>query len=217
MNIEDIYDINGVYNLFKSYNGVGNENCIFYATMEREITIKDIALSALIVGSLNAIDAKVVGISKNGQAYPGYLINVTEYGIGLIALDNVEFTTQYSINKMKVVDNSYTFISNQDIKTLNSRRDRVCLDKNIRFVTIETYSGLKLYFRVKITNKYLNYQEHNFKKFMERYETKANNKTLYLVIGLLLLAVILVIIGITADSSDNDDSKIHKVPVVTGK
>lgn len=44
--IEKIYDISGAYELFKSYNGVGNENCIFYATYEKALTSKDVAKAA---------------------------------------------------------------------------------------------------------------------------------------------------------------------------
>ena len=104
--LEPIYDINGAYELFKSYNGLGNENCIFYATYEKALTAKDVAKAAVLTGVVGALGGSVssrIGVQLgNNNFYPGYLINVTEYGVGLIALEYDGFTTQDAINKMKL-------------------------------------------------------------------------------------------------------------------
>ena len=69
-----------------------------------------------------------------------------------------------------------------------------------------------------MTNDYLTYHEKNFAYFMSRYETndKKNpyNSTKKLVIGLLIAAAIITIIGVLANSSDNSDNKIKKVHTV---
>ena len=154
----------------------------------------------------------------NNNFYPGYLINVTEYGVGLIALEYDGFTTQGAINKMKIVPNSYSFIAKNDIKTLCSSKNPICLDPSIRFVSIETNNGFRIDFRVKMTNDYLTYHEKNFAYFMSHYEAndKKNpyNSAKKLVIGLLIAAAIITIIGVLANSSDNSDNKNKKVPTV---
>ena len=216
--IENIYDINGAYELFKSYNGLANgSNCIFYATFEKELTTGDIAQAAVIFGAAMVLGGGTA-VLPGSKFYPAYLINVTDYGVGLIALTRDEFTTQCPINKMKIVPNSYGFISHKDIKNMSSKKNPLCLDPSIRFVTIETNDGFKISFRVKMTNEYLTYHEKNFADFMNRYEIddKENNKKFIkkIIIALLAVAAIIAIIGVIAESNNNNDSTIKKVPTV---
>ena len=201
--IENIYDINGAYELFKSYNGLANgSNCIFYATFEKELTTGDIAQAAVIFGAAMVLGGGTA-VLPGSKFYPAYLINVTDYGVGLIALTRDEFTTQCPINK---------------IKNMSSKKNPLCLDPSIRFVTIETNDGFKISFRVKMTNEYLTYHEKNFADFMNRYEIddKENNKKFIkkIIIALLAVAAIIAIIGVIAESNNNNDSTIKKVPTV---
>lgn len=218
--IEQIYNIDGAYELFRKYNGLGNENCIFYATYEKALTSKDVAKAAVLTGIVGSLGGSIIGVQPgNNNFYPGYLINVTEYGVGLIALEYDGFTTKGVINKMKIVPNSYSFIAKNDIKTLCSSKNPICLDPSIRFVTIETNNGFRIDFRVKMTNDYLTYHEKNFAYFMNHYEVNdkknPHNSAKKLVIGLLIAAAIITIIGVLAGSSDNNDNnKIKKVPTV---
>ena len=113
--IEQIYDLNGVYELFKSYNGLADgNNCIFYATYEKELSKGDIASMAVIFGAAAMLGGGTA-VLPGSKFYPAYLLNVTDYGVGLIALEYDEFTTQGVINKMKIVPNSYGFIAKKDI------------------------------------------------------------------------------------------------------
>ena len=170
--IETIYNINGAYDLFKNYNGLGNNNCIFYALYEKPITPAEIAASVLLVGALNSVGASVIGVQPSNNFYPGYLINVTENGIGLIPFEPSCFTTQYPINKMKIVPNSYIFINQEKIRNISVKKNPLCLKPSIRFVTIETNDGAKLNFRVSKKDKFITYQENNFTNFMNRYNCK---------------------------------------------
>lgn len=216
--IEQIRDLNGVYELFKSYNGLANgNNCIFYATYEKELSKGDIASMAVIFGAAAMLGGGTA-VLPGSKFYPAYLLNITDYGVGFIALEYDGFTTQGAINKMKIVPNSYSFIAKKDIKTLCSSKNSLCLDPSIRFVTIETNDGFRISFRVKMTNDYLNYHEKNFAYFMNHYEVndKKNpyNSAKKIVICLLIAAAIITIIGVLAGSSDNNDNKIKKVPTV---
>jgi len=169
--IENIYDLNGAYELFRSYNGLGNENCIFYALYEKPITPAEVAASVLLVGALSSVGASINGMRPSeNKYYPAYLINVTDYGVGLIALEPASFTTQYPVDKMKIVPNSYVFINQNDIKSITVKKNPLCLNPAIRFVTIDTSDGAKIRFRVSKKNKNITYQENNFANFMNRYQ-----------------------------------------------
>ena len=173
--IEKIYDINGAYDLFKDYNGLASNNCIFYAVYEKPITPAEVAAAALLVGAVNVAGMSIIGVKPGSSGFfPGYLVNQTENGIGLIALEPASVTPQFSINKMRIVPSSYVFIDKKSIKNVSVKKNPLCLNPSIRFVTIETLEGAKINFRVNMKNKYLTYQESNFKSFMNHYG--ANNK-----------------------------------------
>ena len=173
--IEKIYDINGAYDLFKDYNGLASNNCIFYAVYEKPITPAEVAAAALLVGAVNVAGMSIIGVKPGSSGFfPGYLVNQTENGIGLIALEPASVTPQFSINKMRIVPSSYVFIDKKSIKNVRVKKNPLCLNPSIRFVTIETLEGAKINFRVNMKNKYLTYQESNFKSFMNHYG--ANNK-----------------------------------------
>lgn len=173
--IEKIYDINVAYDLFKDYNGLASNNCIFYAVYEKPITPAEVAAAALLVGAVNVAGMSIIGVKPGSSGFfPGYLVNQTENGIGLIALEPASVTPQFSINKMRIVPSSYVFIDKKSIKNVSVKKNPLCLNPSIRFVTIETLEGAKINFRVNMKNKYLTYQESNFKSFMNHYG--ANNK-----------------------------------------
>ena len=60
--IEKIYDINGAYELFRSYNGLGNENCIFYMVTENSVDFNTIAIGVVFGVALNAVGCSVIGV-----------------------------------------------------------------------------------------------------------------------------------------------------------
>ena len=161
--------------MFKDYNGLASNNCIFYAVYEKPITPAEVAAAALLVGAVNVAGMSIIGVKPGSSGFfPGYLVNQTENGIGLIALEPASVTPQFSINKMRIVPSSYVFIDKKSIKNVSVKKNPLCLNPSIRFVTIETLEGAKINFRVNMKNKYLTYQESNFKSFMNHYG--ANNK-----------------------------------------
>lgn len=179
--IEKIYDINGAYEVFKAYNGLANNNCIFYAVYEKPITPAEVAAAALLVGAVNAAGMRIIRVKLGDSGFfPGYLINQTENGVGLIALEPTSLTPQFSVNKMRIVPNSYVFINKANIKSIRVKDNPLCLDASVRFVTIDTFDGVSFHFRVSMKNKYLAYQESNFLKFMynnSTSKTTITNKT----------------------------------------
>lgn len=146
--METFNTLDKVKELFKNVNCIGNENCYFAA-------YKD--------------PAKNLGMVK-GMEYPydALLINQTEDGFGIFYLrqNGVSFT--YSFSNMSVVDDSFFFIKNEDVKSisiknwsfLNSKTKRVVIRLNNRKIH-------QLY--ANINEKLLPYHNENFSKFVEKY------------------------------------------------
>ena len=139
--IENIYNIEGAYELFKSYNGVGNENCIFYMVTEDPIDFKTIAKGVILGAALNAAGLQVIGMQRTGNEnntshFSGYLVNQTESGIGFIPLKNTHPTD--AINNMEIIPNSYLFIEQKDIINIKIEQKLIhSMDPSIRIVTFE--------------------------------------------------------------------------------
>ena len=198
--MEEIYDINGVYNLFKSYNLVGNENCIFYMVNEDPINLKEIATGVVLGVALNAAGLSVIGVQGNNEnnnsvkKFAGYLVNQTEKGIGLIPLETDKPTD--AIQYMKIVPDSYMFIEQKNIKNIKVEKKLVhSLDSSIRVITIECSNGPKMIFRTYLDDKYVKYQSSNFEKFANRYGFK-ESKGSKIIHSIIKVAVIAVIVSI---------------------
>lgn len=222
--IEQIHDLNGAYELFKSFDGVGNENCIFFMVTEDPIdfktVLKGVALSAAAIslkgflvdhGVRNfpgypsfSVTAKGLnaGLGENDVNFFGYLFNQTENGIGIIPLDSERPTD--SIKDIRIVPNSYLFIDKKDIINVKIEQKNIhFLDPSIKIVTFELSNGQKLVFRAYSKNKYIKYHESNFSDFMNRHGFYENKKTdlirniaKFLFYGLLLSLLIIFVVGI---------------------
>lgn len=194
--IEQIYDINGAYDLFKSYNLIGNENCIFYMVNEETISLKEIATGVVLGAAINAVGLSVIGVTgnnenNNGKKIAGYLVNQTEKGIGLIPLETDRLTD--AIQYMKIIPDSYMFIEQKNIKNIKVEKKLVhSLDSSIRIITIECTNGQKLIFRTYLDDKYIKYQSSNFEKFASRYgfEESKVKKITYAIIKVALIVVL---------------------------
>lgn len=227
---EQIYYLNGAYELFRSYNGLGNENCIFYMIPENPIDFKTIAKGVVLGAALNAVGAQVIGVQWTGDVnntnhISGYLVNQTEYGIGLIPLQTEQSAN--GNNDLKIVPNSYIFIEQNNIKNIKiEQKIMYSLDLTIRIVTFEFANGQKETFRVYAKDKNIKYQESNFAKFMNRYgisgETKTINKVFSVVLKIILIAIfvipiIAVIIALSSINKDKALSTNNNSAIDTGK
>ena len=229
--IEKIYDINGVYELFRSYNGLGNDNCIFYMVTENSIDFKTIAKGVVFGVALNAVGGSVIDVQQtkninNTSHFSGYLVNQTEYGIGLIPLQTEKPTD--AINDMKIVPNSYIFIEQKNIKNIKiEQKIMYSLDSSIRIVTFEFVNGQKEIFRVYDKDKYVKYQESNFIKFMNHYsysnnKTKLINKVFSVLLKIVIIAIfvvpiIAVIVALNSSNKGNTTSINNGSTVDTSK
>ncbi len=62
--IEDVYNVEGIYDLFKKYNGVTEDNCFFYALYEKPITPAEVAAAVFLTGAVNAVGSSIIGVQK---------------------------------------------------------------------------------------------------------------------------------------------------------
>ena len=228
--IEKIYNIDGAYELFRNYNGLGNENCIFYMVTEDPIDFKTIAKGVILGAALNAAGLQVVGMQQIGNYIHIELIdnpfskrpyvNQTEYGIGFIPLRTTKPTD--AINDMEIIPDSYLFIEQKDIINIKIEQKLIhSLDPSIRIVTFELSNGQSVTFRVYAKNKYVKYQESNFAKFMSRYgysnnKPKAANKIVSILVKLVIIAIfvvpiIAVIIALKSPKQNNTSSNGNTV------
>ena len=166
--IEQIYDINGAYNLFKNYNLIGNNNCIFYVNVDNSLTASDIAKGVLLGSVAAASGISIIGVQNNNQNnnihYSGYLFNENEYGIALIPFVNIKSGMTDDIREMAIVPNTYIFIKHIDIKNITVRQHIGLFQVKIK---INLINGNRIVLLAYKKSKYVIYQENNVKQFRE--------------------------------------------------
>lgn len=146
--MEQFNTIEKVKELFDKANCVGNENCYFVAYKDA---------------------AKNSGMVK-GMEYPydAMLINQTENGLGMfyIKQDGIPFT--YNLAKMKVDENSYFFVNNEEIKSITIK-NWALLNSKTKKVIIKLNNGKIHQLYANLNEKLLPYHNENFPKFVEKY------------------------------------------------
>ena len=161
--LENFFDLDYATNFFRQIDGLGNSNCILYATNENKLELKTIAALSL----LGAVKSNF-GISslysdiRLGQAFSNlncYILNKTENGIGII-----EFSKDENENQ---IPTSYLNINQSDIKNISLVQNGYpVVDTSLWVLTIELNNDEKLKFYVHDTDDNINYQEENFKNLM---------------------------------------------------
>lgn len=145
--MEEYNTIEKVKELFNNAGCVGNENCYFVA-------YKDFQKSSGMV---------------NGMEYPYHalLINQTENGLGIFYLNPEKFSFKVDFAKLKVSTDTYNFIKNEDIKSIEIKNWAIFNSKTKR-ITIKL-NNKKIYrLYANINEKLIPYQTENLTKFIEK-------------------------------------------------
>ena len=133
--------------LFEDVNGNGSENSYFVA-------YKDMQKSSGMVSGME-------------YPYDGLLINMTENGLGFFYLKQAGIVLTQNLAKMTLDKDSYTFISNDEIKNVTVKKFAL-LNSKVKRISIDTADkSYKLF--AKIEEKDIPYQTDNFTKFIEKY------------------------------------------------
>lgn len=107
----------------------------------------------------------------SGMEYPfaGLVMDFTEEGIGFFHLVNAKFSLMISLEKLKLNKDSYTFLKNEDIKSIEVKKFAL-LDKKRKEVIIKTVDGKKYYLYQKVDDNMIPYHNENFAKIVAKYE-----------------------------------------------
>ena len=158
-----VSNISWVYNLFQSVNCIGNTNYIFFALRDTSSDMSAYMLGGAIGGAIGAFAA---GVEQGMNNYPGYLINQTESGIGLIPL-----VSNGKINALKNFQpymHGFTFIGQNYIEKMTIK-NYTFLTKKVKSVQIKVPNSKPLKLMVQKKQKNIPYHEENFLRFMNMY------------------------------------------------
>ena len=145
--MNEFNELEKVKKLFEEVKCIGNENNYF-------IAYKDMQKSSGMVSGME-------------YPYDGLLINQNENGIGMFYLNQKGIVLTQNISKMTLNKDSYTFISNEEIKDIKIKNFAL-LNSKVKRISINTKDkSYKLF--SKIDEKDIPYQKENFTKFLEKY------------------------------------------------
>ena len=145
--MEEFNELEKVKELFENVKGNGTENNYFVA-------YKDMQKSSGMVSGME-------------YPYEGLLINMNEKGIGFFYLKQAGLVLTQNLAKMTLDKDSYTFISNDEIKKVTIK-NYALLNSKIKRISIDTEDkSYKLF--AKLNEKAISYQTDNFTKFIEKY------------------------------------------------
>ena len=149
--MEEFNTIEKVQELFKSVDGLGNDNMFFVACQDKQ---------------------KVSGMVA-GMEYPydGLLINANENGIGMFYLKAnglSDLITLSNPSKMVLEKENYIFIPTDSIKEIKIKNFALLNSKTKR-IEINTIDGKSHKLYAKVEEKDFPYQKENFARFIEKY------------------------------------------------
>lgn len=163
-----------VEELFRSVNGLGENNCIFLCFIDTNREgLKYGALGALggfvggaIAGAVAFSSGVVDGMNRKSD---GYLINWTENGLGIISLDATGVMLTLTPAKLKADTSSYFFVSNEQIESVVVKNFNI-FNSSTKKVIIALKNNQKLHLMARLNEKLIPYQNENLSKFAEKYK-----------------------------------------------
>ena len=172
--MEEFNTIESAEELFRSVDGLGENNCIFTCIM-------DTNREGLKYGAMGAIGGAIGGAIAGAAAFSqgmidgmnrksdGYLINWTEKGLGIIPLDAKGIMLTLTVSKMKADTSSYFFISNDQIQSIVVKNFNI-FNSGTKRVSITLTNNAKLHLLSRVNEKQIPYQSQNLTKFAERFK-----------------------------------------------
>ena len=111
---------------------------------------------------------KYSGMIK-GMEYPfdGLLMNFTDEGIGFFQLSPAKFSLKVTVEKLVVKKDTYTFIKNEDIKSIVVKKFAP-LNKKVKSVIIKT-NKKQYYLYGRLNDDKIPYHNEMFAKIIEKY------------------------------------------------
>ena len=110
-------------------------------------------------------------VSGMDYPYSGMLLNITDKGIGYFYLNTAKFSLKVTMDKLVVDKDSYTFLSNDDIKSVEVKNFAL-LNKKRKLLIIKTNDKKTHYLFGAVEDSTLPYHNENFAKLIEKYFKK---------------------------------------------
>lgn len=137
--------------------------------------VKELFDSVNCTGSENSYFAVYKDASKNGgmvkameYPYDALLIGLTESGFGIFYLKQDGIPFKYDLAKMKVVDNSYFFVKNEEVKSI-SIKNWFFINSKTKRVVIKLNNKKVHQLCANIDEAALPYHKEGLSRFMEKY------------------------------------------------
>ncbi len=168
----DFKTSNGVMEIFRSLNCIGNENCFFLAFKDTtKQGMKYGALGGALGGAIGgAIAAGIAGMAEGLDGFDALLINQTESGLGIVPLKAKGVQLVLSPEKLELQLERYSFVPNENIEEIIVKNFNI-FNKKAQKIILKI-GGKKFNLFARINEKTIPYQEENFTKFMNKYKKK---------------------------------------------
>lgn len=149
--MEEFNTLEKVRALFEGKNCIGKEN--HYVVLMQDIR-------------------KYSGMAA-GMEYPYHalLMDQTEDGIGYFYLVQPKLSLKILLEKLVVNKESYTFLRNEDIVSVQVKKYAL-FDSKRKSIVIKTKDKKTHYLYAKVEDNLLPYHNENFAKFIEKYSDK---------------------------------------------
>ena len=158
----------GVMELFRSVNGIGNDNCFFVTFKNTNREGMKYGALGVVGGTLGAAASFATGVLDGIEGYDGLLINQTEKGLGIIPLKKNGMQLVLSPEKMEPEIESYVFVPNEQVEGIEIKNFNI-FNKKTKKVNIK-FKEKTLYQLAHVAEKGIPYQEANFAKIMQLYK-----------------------------------------------
>lgn len=166
----------GVVELFKSINCIGNENCFF-------ITFKDTNREGikygLMGGAAGTLGGAIAGAASSFSSgfldgienYSGFIINATDKGLGMIPLNTKGISLTLKLDKMEPLIDKYFFIPYEEVEKIIVKKFSI-FNKSTQKVKIKLKMGKTLHLIARVVEKNVPYHNASFPNFMNKYNNK---------------------------------------------
>ena len=148
--MEEFNNIEKVTELFKSIDGLGQDNAFFIACQDKQ------HVSGMVAGMEYPYDGLLINCNENGLAI-FYLKNPLG---GLIGLSKAE--------KMKLAKDQHIFIPTENIENVTIKKFAL-LNSKVKRVTIDTADGKSHKLYARLEEKEFPYHKDGFAKFINKY------------------------------------------------
>ena len=176
--MEDFKTIEGATALFKAKTALDKENCIFVLYLDTQHEGMKYGIAGGMAGGLAAGLGVGVGVYKNTPAseqilagdYKGLLVNATEKGLHLIALQGKGGAMlRVKPEKLVAEPDQYMFLDYSLIKEIEVKNFSF-IQKKVQKVRISYGDKAKMFLLGNVAEQSIPYQAENFAKFCAKYK-----------------------------------------------